>query len=247
MTLVRYRSRILRYALVLFLILYVPVRVFTLDAYGQCRKLDNFNLCFDAWTNIKGGSTPFKKLMTDDEMINQLTKNRSEFEALVEDVQKRRDNGMYVPPRDVSDPRWLAVTGVMSLSLKRDPEKPLVVCQQPRGEVSESCQRRIWKWAYVELRADKTRIIDAKFHPFSRLTKYYVYYPWEGPTIEGDRIYYGTGVAPTSTSQPIAWLVDSLDNNWPDGWLAEHDFPDCVMRRLDAHWYLKLCKNDIGG
>ena len=246
--LVRHRSRIVKFALVVFLILYIPVRVLTLDAYGQCRKLSNINLCFDAWMNIEGMHTPFKKLMTDDQMIEQLTKHRSEFEAIVEDAQQTRGNELYVLPEELSDPRLLEVTGVKGISLKRDYHKPLVVCLQPRGEVSESCQRRVWKWAYVDLWADKTRIIDARFAPFSLLSKYYVYYPWEGPTVEGDRIYYGTGIASTSGREPINRLVDSLDNNWPDNWLDEREFyPNCLMRRLDAHWYLKLCKNNNGG
>lgn len=255
LTVVRHRSRIVWIALIVLLVLYVSVRVITLDAYEQCHKPANLGLCFDAWMNIDGMHTPFKNLMTDEEMIDRLQKHRPEFEAIVSEAQQTKRGGGDVLPKEISDQRWLVAAGIEWINRDRNYTKGEIVCLQPLGPLSANCQRRAWKWKNIELRADVTRIIDARLHPFSNLVKYYVYYPWEEPAFEGDRIYawQPTESPPTRNTRwmkgraPLILLVDSLDKGWPESWLDQHQSPYCLMRRIDTHWYLKLCKNDIGG
>lgn len=253
-TLMRRRSLVIWIALAVFLVLFIPVRVITLDAYGQCLKSVNWSLCFDAWMNIEGMHTPFKKLMSDDEMIDRLQKHRPEFEAIVTEAQQTKGGGQDVFSVEMSDKKSLELTDIQSIRRTRDYAKGETTCLQPPGPITENCQWRVWKWKYIAPRADVTRIIDARLHPFGNLVKYYVYYPWEEPAFEGDRIYAWepTESPPTKNTRwrkggnPSTLLVDSLDKNWPGDWL-DREYPHCLMRRLDARWYLKLCKNDIGG
>jgi hypothetical protein len=39
------------------------------------------------------------------------------------------------------------------------------------------------------------------------------------------------------------WLLrNNLDASWPEEFVKQQ----CLMRRIDAQWFLILCKNDIG-
>lgn len=236
---------------------YCLFSIVTLDAYGQCRKLDNLWLCLDGWVNPEGMKTPFKKLMTDDEMIERFQKHRSEFEEVVEDVQRSKEwKGIDVSISELPRPELGRLLGLSHITMYRDRKKGEKACLHPRSIDVSICKEVVLKWHEISLWADRSRLIDESVWPSSNLVKYYVYYPWEEPVFEGGRFVTSKFAGDDTPSKSHlaktdesthALLRPALDKDWPDGWPVPKKFPTCLMRRLEAHWYLKICKNDIGG
>lgn len=251
------KTRTVVWAVIAVLCAYCVFSIVTLDAYGQCRKPTNLWLCLDGWINTEGFKTPFKKLMTDEEMIERFHKHRSEFEVVVEDVQRRKQwSGIDVSIGELPRPELGRLLGLNHISIDRDFKKGEKACLHPHSIDLSSCNEPVLKWNVISLWADSSRLIDEESWPFSNLVKYYVYYPWEEPAIEGGRIVSSKFVGDNAPSKPHlaktddahhAQLRTALDTDWPDGWPVPKKYPTCLMRRLEAHWYLKICKNDIGG
>ena len=62
------------------------MRVLSVDAYGECRKLRNFWLCFEGVIDPPNGG--FKRLVSDDELIARFQQHRAEFDQMVGYAQR---------------------------------------------------------------------------------------------------------------------------------------------------------------
>lgn len=242
-------------SVVIFGFLYVFTKTLTLDAYGHCQNLQNLGLCLDGWINLEGRSTSFKKLISDDEMITHFERNRIDFSAVVEDVQQDESGANWVSLNDLPRPELAQRLRVLHITRNRNFSIDSMVCLHAFNSSLEKCEKKVFKWEFVRLWADVTRLIDGEFWPHSNLVKYYIYYPWEEPIFSQGKIYVyqpRNQGAPKNTylstrGDVHTLLVSSLDSDWPEGWPTKTRFPFCLMRRIEAHWYLQLCKNDIGG
>ncbi len=235
MTLLRKnKSRVTHLALwsaAALLCVYCVFQIVTLDAYGQCYKPGNFWLCLDGW--FDRGSSKFKRLVSDEELIERFQQHRAEFDQVVAYTMKPKLDFEFSPEM-LGKQEWKQQLGLYWIKRHYDSSEPKI-CLRPFGAPLARCQEVTWKWREFELQADVTGLIDERFWPYSNLVKYYAYYPDEQVFEDG-------------LKGGMQWqLHPDLDKDWPAGWPVPNNPPRCLARRLEAHWYLKLCRNDIGG
>lgn len=206
---------------------YVLAQVRALDAYGECHKAENFGLCVDAW--LEPGMVPFKRLVSDQELIDRFNRHRSELE----EMQAWAAGNRGCSPGCPAD-RWEGSLGIKWISrLTQWP--PSGICDKlPPSSTPEQCRGHNWDWEVHKFNADRTRAIDREYWPWSNMTKGYTYF------LSPPRIDDGWVVDQYGQRQ---WLLrNNLDASWPEEFAKQQ----CLMRRIDAQWFLILCKNDIG-
>lgn len=238
----------LRKAVIAGLILangYALVKIMTLDAYGQCLELDNFGLCFDGWLDFEQAHLPFKKLISDQEMMAIFQANRASFDLLVRDAQRTKDGGEDVWPKQLDDPALAKSLGINWITRKRDYSSSKTICLPPTDSNNNVCSERVFQWIEISLIADKTRFIERNLWPYSNLVKSYLFLPNQKPATT--QIDASDAKSHDQTSVNRSEIVSSLDEMWPAGWPTEIETPPCLTRHIGDGWALQLCRNQIGG
>ncbi len=217
------------------------ISILFVDAYGECRKLANFQLCFDGLINP--GKVGFKRLISDEELIDRFQKHRRTFDELAAFSLAHPGGDTELPPEDWEQRlgiSWIQRSSSGAPEIRDSSEETSCIQSPPVGVSVIECIKQKRQWKRLQFRADVTRTIDKKFWPYSNLVKYYSYFPRE-PVFDNGRI------RSSQDRLTLLQLHRDLDKDWPVGWPTENNEPHCLMRQIEAHWYLKLCKNDIGG
>lgn len=199
----------------------------SIDPEGACKDLRNFSLCADAWFNHNYDGA-FHKLPTDQEMIDNFKEYRTDFEGILNKLQRG-----YVSLDILSTE---SIRSGIYASYRLMPWTPNVY-SSPHFE--DPASNREWSWQF---HVDSTLYIEgAEEHwPWVNRLKGYAYFPLPVPQIAQGRL-----IGPVlKNGQPFSWRVlDQLDGNWPADWA--HD--ECLLRRIEAQWFLFLCKDHVGG
>lgn len=218
--------------------IYFALQVRSLDAYGGCRTMENFSLCVDGF--LEPGKVGFKRLMTDHELIDRFQKHRGEFDEMAEFSLNQHGGDPDLPPGI-----WERRLGIIwiqrsssGLEFPSMTEEQICIKSPPAGVSVSECIERKRIWRRLQFAADVTRTTDRKYWPHSNLVKYFLFYPVK-PVFESGRVQY--------KGNSVLQLHPDLDRNWPPGWPTNVDGPHCLLRQIDTHWFLQLCKNDIGG
>lgn len=195
------------------------------DPEGACRDSANLSRCFDAWAEYNYGGL-FKKLPTDQELIDRFQSYRGDFE----EIKNMSIPGGFVP--DSLQKR----TGVWYAGARG--YWPATVYSEPSKSHDDHKQ---WYARYFPVTA--TMYIDGagKNWPKVNREKGYVYFPLPAPKIENGHVVGLTGKDGRKYS---SWRVlDQLDKDWPADWRSG----ECLLRRIEPQWFLALCKDRIGG
>lgn len=198
-----------------------------LDPEGGCKDTQYFSLCFNAWsmTWFGFGAWDFKRLPTDEEMIERFKVHRLDFETmknkLLENfggfiMDEKSETGVYWGDRFASYP------------LTQD----------------EKIKHISRDWGYEFRVADTRYVKDATSQDLSMLlrTKGYVYFR-SPPQVENGYVQ-GFPYREGETARPRWRLLPSLNGPpWPEDWKSEH----CWLRQIEPQWFLSLCRDQVGG
>lgn len=222
--------RLLKWLVVITVLLaYWQVR--NLDPEGACRGFEYFSRCWDAWANYYPALT-FKKLPTDEEMIESFNQYRQDFDEAKDQVVSS-----YPYMSGLHNPVWKARHGIDNF-YNMIPWPPNVYSSPP--PIDEPTSNREWAWRFY---VESTMYIAGAGEewPWVNRLKGYLYFPLPEPRIEQGKLL---GARQFASGQSRPWRVlAQLDENWPEDWVSG----ECLLRRIEPQWFLILCKDHVGG
>lgn len=209
--------------------LYWQIR--NVDPEGACKRLGNFSMCWDAWMEYDYGGL-FKKLPTDQEMIDSFKKHRGAFDEIRNKVVSQQNYYM-----SFVNSEFHKRTGVWSAtSFGSWPST--VYSDSKKSEGRDHTQEFA-----LSFPVDETKYIAGagKDWPKVNRLKGYAYFPLPAPKIENGHVI---GLIDKDGRKLSSWRVlDQLDKDWPADW-AHYE---CLLRRIEPQWFLFICKDHIGG
>ncbi|HEY8098829.1 MAG TPA: hypothetical protein VIE65_22400 [Methylobacter sp.] len=213
-------------------------RLKDIDPEGGCKDISNFSLCFDAWTSGYDGPLikSFRKLPTDQELIDNLQRHRSDFDEALSRIFSRSFGFALYPDKSSG---WHSRAGLVFAN--RWCLWPPKVYTSASGHFDEPRRSIEWAWRFP---ISTTKYIKevGKDWPWGNRQKGYIYFPQTVPEIEHGRLI-GPVYKTTLLETKASWRVlEQLDESWPDDWA--HD--ECLLRRIEPHWFLYLCRDIIG-
>lgn len=210
-------------------------RVKDIDPEGGCKDLSNLYLCFDAWAS--GYDDPsiksFRKLPTDQELIDNLQRNRSEFDEALGIIFSHQFGFALYTGKPAG---WHSKAGL--LFANRWGLWPPKVYTSVSGYFNEPRQSIEWAWQFPIATTKYIKNVG-KYWPWGTRQKGYIYFPKMAPEIEHGRLI-GPVYKTSFSEKKESWRVlDQLDGNWPDDWAHN----ECLLRRVEPQWYLYICKD----
>lgn len=206
------------------------------DPEGACKDVGNFSLCLDAWVEYDYGGL-FRKLPTDQEMIDSFKKYRGDFDAMVDKVDLQPGYEVYFH-KDLSpfseERNRLGIYNAVDFT----PGFNAKFYSLPRQGDPSHYPKRAWQFNVASTKYIAG--VDRKKWPWVNRLKGYAYFPQPEPKIEQGRL-----IGPTlKNGKPSSWRVlEQLDGDWPADWASY----ECLLRRIEPQWYLILCKDHVGG
>jgi hypothetical protein len=201
------------------------------DPEGACKGLGNFSMCWDAWMEYDHDGL-FKKLPTDQKMIDNFKKYRNDFDAIKDKVISQQNYYMSFVNSDFRKQTgvwWVGAFGYWPSTTYLYSLKPEI-----KGRYQELALSFI---------AESTMYISGaeKNWPHINRQKGYAYFPVPAPQIENGHVNVLTDINGHKTN---SWRVlNQLDSNWPTDWASY----ECLLRPIEPQWFLFICKDHIGG
>lgn len=212
-------------AAILALLAYPFWRVINLDPEGGCKDPQYFPLCMNAWLeSVEGGfSWEFRKLSTDQEMMEHFAQNRSGFETIVKKL--------FYSDGTVRD-HFVAKLGI---DMAQDFESYPEINSKENNHFSPV-------WAVFFPVSDTRYVIDTtKDDLFFHLrTKGYVYYRTSPTILDGFQMNLPDAEGKIKRRHRV---MESLDGPpWPSDWKKGF----CWLRKLEGQWFIALCRDRVG-
>lgn len=204
-------------------------QVRNIDPEGACKEFKYFSRCWDAWFNYHPADT-FKKLPTDQQMIDSFNQYRHDFDEAKEQAMSHYHMSF------LDNPVWKKRHGIDYFHLMAPWSRSIL---ESNGFIEPDNGR---EWAYEFHVASTMYIAGAgKEWPWVNRLKGYVYFPLPEPQIEHGRLQ---GAILKKRNERMSWRVlEQLDGNWPEDWASL----ECLLRRIEPQWFLFLCKDRVGG
>jgi hypothetical protein len=212
---------------VLFLVIYWQIK--QMDPEGTCKTWEYLPRCLDTWFNYHPDLN-FKKLPTDQQLIEDFNQYREDFVAAKEQVMSKNALSDFL-----NNPTWKARHN-LSYFYSMTPWPPSIYTST---DSVTPANNREWAWQFTV--ASTLYIGGAgKDWPWVNRVKGYLYFPAPEPRIVQGRLL---GTVKIIGVQRWSWRVlAQLDNGWPNDWASR----ECLLRRIEGQWFLFLCKDILG-